>query len=104
MTLDRRNRILIACSVFALGIAALPSGAAAQSTDDPVIATGWSLHPKPKRARPLQSSGNASSGNHANGPTVSQARPRVFGGAGVTNMTNRNRARSGAHLGVALPF
>ncbi|MGE5722103.1 MAG: hypothetical protein ACM3YM_06550 [Sphingomonadales bacterium] len=104
MTVSRNNRILIACSALALSISAFPSGAAAQSTDDPVIATGWSLHPKPKRARPLQAPRNASSGNHANGPTVSQARPRVFGGAGVTNMTGRNRARSGAHLGVAVPF
>ena len=80
-------------------LAAEPEQPAPEAGNGDVLATQWSLDDpaasKAQRARSGQAAG-------AKPAVRRQAKPRLFGGARVTNSGRRNKG--GANVGVAVPF
>ena len=80
-------------------LTAEPEQPVPQAGNEEVLDTQWSLADppagKPQRARSGQSAGTKPAARR-------QAKPRLFGGARVTNSGRRNKG--GANVGVAVPF
>lgn len=106
----RKARLLLlasfAAATAAPARAAEPSSAPEQAPtsteaalpgDADVLPTKWSLLP------PQTPQGRAKAGTRKPAAKVADRKPRIYGGARMSSARN-NRVRSGAQVGVKLPF
>jgi hypothetical protein len=81
---------------------AVPAPLRAEEPSNTMVSTNWSLEKAGKTKPRRQTAQNAGGAQHT--VRSEPAKPRVFGGATVSNRGKRNQGKARAQVGVALPF
>jgi hypothetical protein len=92
----------LALPVLVALFAAAPLAAQAEEPSNSMLSTSWSLE-KAGKVPPRRQSGQ-SSGSHVQAARRDPAKPRVSGGARVTNQVKGNRGKARGQVGLAVPF